>query len=66
MSDTKYQLTEAQQQNLAKFAQIKLADYIDEHLSGEFLITDEMVDNDDWDAINARKSAALEFILNQL
>jgi len=66
MSDIKYQLTEHQQQYLKDFVNLELSEYIDEVLHGEWLIPDEMVDVDDWDAINARKSAAIEYITNNL
>jgi len=66
MSRTKYQLTEEQEMHLTSFINRKLADYIDEHISATFLVTDEMVDNDDWDAINARKRAAIEYIFNHI
>lgn len=56
-----YTLTEAQQQTLLKLT-FKVADLIDDHISGDYLITDDLVDTDDWNEINARKAAALEFI----
>ena len=62
----KYLLTQQQQQHLTSFINRKLADYIDEHISGEFLIPDELVNKDDWDAINARKRAALEYIFEHI
>lgn len=44
----------------------KLVDIIDEALSHQFLITDEMVNSDDWDNINARKRAGVEYIKSLL
>lgn len=58
---TAYTLTETQQQTLLKLT-FKVADIIDDHISGGYLIPDELVNADHWDEINARKAAALEFI----
>jgi len=66
MPDTPYQLTDEQQQRLRHFTQIKLSDTIDEFISGSFLVTDDLVDSDDWDEINRRKASALTYILSQL
>ena len=57
-----YTLTNEQQQLLQKFVQIRLSDTIDDFITGQFLVPDDLIDNDDWDQINARKAAAVEFI----
>jgi len=66
MPDTPYQLTDEQQQRLRHFTQMKLSDIIDEYISGEFLLPDDLVDSDDWDEINRRKASALTYILSHL
>lgn len=60
MSDTI--LTESQQREIQHFVNTRLCDFIDEALCAPFLITDEMNDNDEYDVINAKKLAAIEYI----
>lgn len=62
MSNTTYNLTDDQRLELRCFVYQQLADAIDETLSGEWLINDELITNDDFDEINRRKMAALEYI----
>lgn len=64
MSDTI--LTESQQREIRLFVNARLADFIDEALCAPFLITDEMVDNDEFDVINTKKLAAIEYIKSLL
>lgn len=66
MPDTPYQLTDEQQQRLRHFAQIKLSATIDEFISGSFLVSDDLIDSDDWHEINRRKASALTYILSHL
>ena len=61
-----YKLTAQQQQTLINFTVHYLYNIIDEHISGAFLVPDELVDADDWTAINARKLAAIKFIADTL
>lgn len=65
MQHTTFELTESQQQQLRKLA-FKVHDIIDDHISGTYLIPDELVDTDDWTEINTRKSVALEYIKSLL
>lgn len=62
-----YQLTDEQQQRLRHFTQVKLADFIDEFISGSFLIPDTLFEPDEqWDEVNSRKQAALQYIISHL
>jgi hypothetical protein len=61
-----YTLTLEQQKNLRHFVINHLSSYIDEELSSEYLVTDDLVENDSWDEINARKAAAIQFIIDNL
>lgn len=61
-----YQLTEEQKKALSHFTINRLSDFIDEELSSEYLLPDDLVEHDKWDEINARKQAALMFIINSL
>jgi len=61
-----YTLTLEQEKQLRRFALNRLSSYIDEELCSEYLITDDIVENDDWDEINARKAAAIKFIMEVL
>jgi len=59
-------LTEAQKSHLQHFVINSLSNFIDEEISSEYLVTDEMVNNDDWDTINALKREAIKFIIANL
>lgn len=61
-----YTLTLEQLALLRHFAMNRLSSYIDEELSSEYLITDDLVENDNWNEINARKAAAMKFIMEVL
>ena len=61
-----YTLTLEQRALLRHFAMNRLSSYIDEELSSEYLITDDLVENDNWNEINARKAAARKFIIEEL
>ena len=61
-----YQLTEEQKKALNHFTINRLSDFIDEELSSEYLLPDDLVEHDKWDEINARKQAALMLIINSL
>lgn len=62
MSNTTYTLTDDQRLELRSFVIVHLSDIIDETLSGEWLVPDELVDADNFDEINGRKMAAIEYI----
>lgn len=59
---SKYTLTAEQQQELQTFVDHQLADVVDEFIHGEFLITDELLERDDVDGMEARKAAAVEYL----
>jgi hypothetical protein len=61
-----YQLTQNQQINLDNFIHNQLSSFIDEELCSDYLITDDLLDNDKFDEINNIKSAALEYIKNKI
>lgn len=61
-----YKLTAQQEQMLINFTVHYLYNIIDEYISGAFLVPDELVDADDWTAINTRKLAAIKFIAGTL
>lgn len=61
-----YKLTPDQEIELKHFVINSLSNFIDEELCSEWLITDAMVEADDFAGINERKSAAIEFIKNIL
>ena len=61
-----YVLTPDQEIELKHFVINSLSNFIDEELCAEWLITDEMVQADDFDGINERKMAAIEFIKSVL
>lgn len=62
----KYKLTPQQTTEILRFVNHRLIEIIDDHLHGEWLITDEMTENELYDDINARKIAALELIKSSL
>jgi len=55
-------LTDTQTAALRHFVINSLSEFIDEEVSSEYLISDELVENDDFDEINRRKMAAIEYI----
>ena len=57
-----YVLSEEQKAKLHHFTTWQLADFIDEELSNEYLVPDSLVEEDQWDIINSRKFAAIEYI----
>jgi hypothetical protein len=61
-----YQLTEEQKKALLHFTINRLSDFLDEELSSEYLLSDDLVEHDKWDEINERKQAAIVFIINNL
>jgi len=61
-----YTLTLEQEKQLRHFAINHLSEVIDEELCSEYLVTDDLVENDSWDEINARKAAAIKFIMEVL
>lgn len=61
-----YTLTLEQEKELRHFVINSLSNFIDEELCSEYLITDDLVENDNWDEINARKTAAIKFIMEVL
>lgn len=61
-----YVLTPVQEIKLKHFVINSLSSFIDEELCAEWLITDAMVEADDFVGINERKMAAIEFIKNIL
>ena len=61
-----YTLTLEQEKELRHFVINSLSSYIDEELSSEYLITDDLVENDSWDEMTARKAAAIKFIMEVL
>lgn len=67
MSDTiTTELTDEQQREIRYFVIHQLSELIDESLTAPWLITDEMMDNDEFDVINAKKSAAIQYIKSLL
>lgn len=60
-----YKLTQSQQNQLDNFIHNQLSSFIDEELCSDYLITDDLLDNDKFDEINDIKSAALEYIKNR-
>jgi hypothetical protein len=61
-----YQLTQSQEQSLDKFIINHLSSFIDEELCSDYLISDELIDQDKFDEINNIKKAAIEFIKSNL
>lgn len=61
-----YQLTKSQEQSLNKFIINHLSSVIDEELCSDYLISDELIDEDKFDEINNIKLAAIEYIKNNL
>ena len=57
-----FELSEEQKARLNHFVTWQLADFIDEELSSEYLVPDTLVEQDQWNTINARKFAAIEYI----
>ena len=60
------ELTDAQQREIRSFVMYQLSELIDESLTAPWLITDEMMNNDEFDVINAKKSAAIQYIKSLL
>lgn len=55
-------LTDHQKTVLKHFVVYSLSNIIDEEISSEYLVSDELINTDNFDEINRIKTAAIEYI----
>ena len=65
MKDDQYQLTDKQKAELKRLA-FQVSEVIDEGLCSRTILPDELLDNDDFDEIDRRKSAAYDYLISLL